>query len=154
MQLTKYENVEIYKDDVIEALAFEPNLGFGYWLRSKDGLYMDSQERIHSSCVSCAVGSVLRGHFNVVADLRMTAFSLCEGDCAPYDLGNFAEDKPKSWMAALSFFWESLGHNNTPIEEARRLTIDFVEEYFPDEEVLAAFTVEKQITTNAFGKPV
>ena len=154
MKLTEYTNVEIYKDDVIEALAFEPNLGFGYWLTGNDRIYMAHEAQITSSCVSCAVGSVLRGHFNVAGDLRNTAISLCEGNYSPGEFADFAEDKPKSWMAALSFFWESLGQNRTPVEEARRLTIDFVEEYFPDDEVLAEFTVEKQITTNVFGKPV
>lgn len=151
MQLTKYENVEIYKDDVIEALAFEPNLYFGSWCSMPTTPGIKDNE-VHTSCEVCAVGSILRPHFTDREFLNDTAIYLVPGAAHPECI--FDEGMPQSWMAALSFFWESLGQNETPVEEARRLTIDFVEEYFPDDEVLAAFTVEKQITTNAFGKPV
>ena len=83
-------------------------------------------------CKACAVGSVLKYGLNP----QTSYFDACES-ARRVTKGRYRpKDKPVNYMSALSIFWESLGDNAVPVEEARAITLDWVEETFPDDEVL------------------
>ena len=113
--------MRVYKDDVIDALNSEP-LTFGTFIS-------------YSKCSSCAVGSILSSlHCKPTEEDVMNLQRRCETAVIVTESiffeGSFM--KPTNWFEVLSIFWEELGHNDVPIEEARTIMMDYVEEVFPN----------------------
>lgn len=153
--------MDIYKDNVLEAIETEP-LRFGDWVNP----CFDKLTREYEVCTTCALGAIIsnaavpnkNGKYNMrpetnslfhsaelnkVNYIRSMARNLTKkgGSYLP-GLLRGGTTLPKSWPNALSYVWESIGAGSRfkiDIEEARAHMLDWVEENVPDDEVL--FTI-------------
>lgn len=123
-------SIEIYKEDILEALTYEP---LGAHL-----VFVDTVD-----CTACAVGSVIRRFSPDMDELGYAKIGvgLTDGMCVP-DLSHTLPQRPDTMMGALSMYYEGLVLQAVPVEEIRTHCIDFVEEHFPEDEVICELPVE------------
>lgn len=139
--------MEVYKKHLIEALE-EETLSWGQWC-SPNGMWMHAPAK-NTDCIVCAVGGTFRRFSNRSPySILETVENMTENDrVSPYinHYNNHPPTLPKSWLAAVSWVWESLmpdGYNSNDrddylnnIEQARWHMIDWVEENVPSDIVL------------------
>lgn len=129
--------MKVTKSQIIEAIKTEP-LRAGSWYSVE----------LNGSCLVCAVGAVLRNackmdYFNIER-FASANYKTNTHPATPEMMGHLLENNRH--MEALSCFFEdacaeaSWNEDTTPeniskesMSEIRKLTVDFVEEYFPDE---------------------
>jgi len=123
--------MNIYKEDLVEALATEP-LGFGTWV--KVSMYEDSRLPISEyKCKVCAVGSTFRS-FSSKTKLRVEDDIIHQIKGKPSPTA-WDEALPENWITAISYVWESIDIKNRSIsiKEARTIMIDWVEANVPED---------------------
>lgn len=132
--------MNIYKEDVIEALEDEP-LDAGQWLSPGYAVEFGATiSLVKDSCAACAVGSLIR-HFLPNMDYGkgcLKAARLAKNHSGFLGCGWGYDDRVTTWLSALSSFWEDLNSSNynLGVEEARTIVIDWVEANFPEDEIL------------------
>jgi hypothetical protein len=137
--MKKQKIIDIYKEDVLEALYTEP-LQFGTWWSIGEGRY-NGENILNPHCRVCTIGSIFRCTDIPFYNVDIIEDQL-EGSCTPSVLYN--TKLPQNWITALSFVWESLNQHTIPVEEAREHMIDWVEDNVPDDEIL--FTIDPNDT--------
>lgn len=143
--------LQIYKEDVIEALATEP-----LNIEALEGrFFTPPMEREGRSCAApigkctvCAVGAVIRAVYPhdlpVAGNLISLANRLTSaGQVHYYDMEEVLDDQDPHYLSALSVYYESFRGTGVPVEEVRRHCIDFVEEYFPEGELICELPGEE-----------
>ena len=121
--------MDIYKDDVIDALNDNREFTVGRYSYPKiDHWYEGISNSIAvEECATCAVGSIIR---NVYPNKNSTDVNV---------RGRTVELR-YNYMRALSIFWETLHRKNDitiTFDEMRTITMDWVEDVFPEDEILA-----------------
>lgn len=116
--------IEIYKEDILEALAYEPlniHKGGVSFYTSLDG-QANAYTLSIQECSACAVGAILRRYL--------------PGKTRVADIGAWKYIVGSTYMGYLSDYYESFRGTGMSRKEVRRHCIDFVEEYFPEDEVI------------------
>ena len=122
--------MDIYKDDVIDALNDKREFTVGsFFDTSNDDVQI-------KDCATCAVGAIVRNAYP--NKVRIAAGILC---CKVIynKLNRINWNGVSSYLEALSDFWENLyvdNEYNISYDEMRAITMDWVEEVFPDDEIL------------------
>lgn len=129
--------MDIYKEHVIEALEDEP-LGWQGWVSSELHEYNTPAKDL--DCVVCAVGGVFRKFTTkTIDDIDNTIYYMSEGVGGVVTPYSQTERLPQAWLEVLSYVWESIfvrDSETPPVEEARAIMIDWVEDNVPEDVVL------------------
>jgi len=124
-------------------------LGWLGWYKSNPGFYPPERKcfvtdlQKEQGCTVCAIGGVLRSIGVTEHLIGQRAGSITEGDAEPsyVHMGKvYTDNLPKNWITAISYVWESLKkennfytENDSDVEEARDIMIEWVEENIPED---------------------